>query len=115
MGSSFIEEKKPRKKREPLSEEKRAIMATKRRATIFAKKKANSQPIVERSAYLGDYEAYTKILYELDCSGILFAIAPEKWLITQFGLPDYIAKGCVEEYIRNKLYIKENYSHIDGL
>jgi hypothetical protein len=111
MCSPFIEGKKPRKKREPLSEEKRAIMTAKRRATIAVKTQACVQACVD----LGEYEEYTKILYELDNSGILNAISPEKWLITQFGLSDNIAKDCVDKYIRNKAYINVNYNITDGL
>jgi len=128
---------KTRKTRAPMSEEAKAIMTAKRRATIAAKK---AKPILEAvvESLLDDKEAimaldksqdleaeYTPALYpepielerqrvfglliDIEDFGYAGNLTPAHWLITQAGLDKAQALSYVEEYSNNRQRLKKQY------
>jgi hypothetical protein len=128
---------KTRKQRAPMSEEAKAIMTAKRRATIAAKK---GTPILETvvESLLDDKEAeiakdtvqvkdpeYIPALYsepielerqrvfglliDIEDFGYAGNLTPSQWLITQAGLNKAQALSYVEEYSNNRQRLKKQY------
>lgn len=132
---STIVEKKPRKKRMPLSDEAKAIMTAKRRLTIAAKKaptvleKVVESLLDDKDSEIEEQEPedYVPILYSDDVEkdrqrifGLLIDIedfgysgtlALDKWLITQAGLTKEQAISYAEEYIHNRQRLKKQYEY----
>ena len=126
---------KTRKQRAPMSDEAKAIMTAKRRATIAAKK---GTPILEKvvESLLDDREDVITIkepdqdlespvlyseaielerqrvfglLIDIEDFGYEGGLTPEKWLITQAGLEKCQAFSYAEEYANNRQQLKRQY------